>query len=462
MDKEKINFTIAFLCCVFCYCIGTLFNSFSVDFFSVILTWCVIVYFCVRNFCKNASLFVFCSTFFVFIIGRLLFEVFDIDYIINDENSLTALTIVYISLIFTTLAYICLSDCHRVLSMKFPVDTVLLRSISLKIFKFSYLFSIAVILEKVVFVQAFGYTEYYVEYNTILPDFFSKIATIGELAFILYLSTNPDKQELLKYIALFILLGVLALGYGQRNPLCLKLLLIFAIYYPARNNGDQKWISKKFKYCILLLIPIGIVFLSFWGMYRSGLDYRFSGIDIFKQFFFDQSQSWNIIKNVVKYEFRQDAFFIFEPVMAFFRNNFIFNLFNGRSALYSNGDEYLAIYGNNFDLSYAYFLRPDLFYKGIRWGSCYLAESFHDFGYVGIVIISIIYGFVLSLGRVYRQINIFGRFLYLLMIYRIIYSPRDYALNFIAPLFSFTFIVFLVVVYIMYRRGKGGKFSAHC
>ena len=79
-------------------------------------------------------------------------------------------------------------------------------------------------------------------------------------------------------------------------------------------------------------------------------------------------------------------------------------------------------------------------------GSSFIAESYHDMGYIGIMLFSIVYGVILKSANNLKEGHYVKNAIVLISLYHIIYAPRDSAGAFISSYFNFSFIFTLIII----------------
>ena len=109
---------------------------------------------------------------------------------------------------------------------------------------------------------------------------------------------------------------------------------------------------------------------------------------------------------------------------------------------------------------------PNLYFSGGGYGGCYIADLWVDFGFVGIVVGSLIFGVCLANIRKWCSQSFWRASVGLLMYTNIIFAPRSNFIDFIyvfvpiTAIISFT-IVFFVKNKIIIKNGKQNSIS-HC
>lgn len=438
------------------------------------------IIYALRDFKGNFLFFAFQLTFFVFLMGADFASMFaqSVDLKVNllDQFPNAIKTHIYITLLLSLTAFnigFTTYKAKQTATIKFDINSSYiykLRKYSKNLMYLCSVFAILINLEKAIFVQLTGYKEFYLSYSSNLPFIVVKLATFYTTCFYIYLSTLPNRREANIPILLFLLINALTLGYGQRNGIMLAALFVlfyFIFRQKIKDNTDNDvWITKRHFVILLLSFPFILFFLYAYNYIRSDieLDTYESLFDNFLAFFYQQGGSIKIIGLEKEFSnsklFPNEFMYSMGYIVDLFQQNFLFKQFNLYPSYPSQSYE-LAMYGHNFGATMTYLWRPDLYYIGIGLGSCYIAEIYHDFGYIGVFIINYIYGILLNLVNSISFKNNWSLFAIFIIIDSILYSPRSGALDFINSFFSISIVglALLIHFYIIYinpshKRGR--------
>lgn len=377
----------------------------------VILLWTVCSYTFFKE--KRYGCFFFSLTFFLFLLGTVFFGLFSSEYkykfatIDIEKHVLVCLFVALVGIYIGGVA-------------KFRIRLRLRRNegpeadinddsyavsrrmqVFLKYaFLFCGLFGIIQALAKAIFVQANSYVAYYSDFETPLPYFMIWLATIAPLLFYFFLGTLPQRKEVMATSTLYLAVGVIALFYGQRNVFVVRLLVVIC-YLLLRNkyakNGEV-WITRKQTIIAFLLIPIGIVFMGYWGVVRFGNEY--TERNIFKSIMntlLDQGNDIAILD--FEYRFRDtlpDKPFAIGGIISLLHNNIIGRIIGLRQIPAQQNTVDIALNGYSFSAALMYQENRNGFLLGFGIGSCYIAELLNSFGFVGVFLGSWLYGAVLQ------------------------------------------------------------------
>ena len=445
---------------------GYVTNNVNLAFFATILILSSNIIYALKKIRNRYLFMVFNSTFFIFIMGRITMNfIFYGNIGLNYDNEIVMHTVlsIYISLITVFLTFLIVNN------MKFKkvkikqtfskrIDVEVLRKASKLVFYATYIFALLTVVEKIYFVMHSGYAAYYIVYNSSLLGIVIKLATVNEIAFFFYLASHPIKKDTKVIFFLYLLIGILSLGFGQRNEVVLRICLVYFIYYPYRNLireiDDEKWITRSYIRNVVIAIPALIFFMSFWGMVRAGVADKTSIGDHFISFFYNQGNSAEIIA-FAKYAQNQipNHLYSLGPISEFLRSNILSKyIFN--TQVYTGFTIDAAMIGTNFGSTLSYLYNPSHYIQGIGLGSCYIAELYHDFGFLGVIFINVVYAFFIAKFGGRKIHGAIKEAIYLMILYNIIYAPRDRALSFITNLFSFTFILTAFLIWFAYTHYK--------
>lgn len=304
-------------------------------------------------------------------------------------------------------------------------------------------FAILIELEKCIFVQTIGYVDYYLTYNSHMPLVVIKLGTFYTTCFFIYLATLPSKKEAKRPLVLFVIVGVLSLGYGQRNGAMLSIILVlFYLCFREHISKDcEQWISKRLKYMIICSLPAVVLFLYAFNSIRNNLDATTYAhpFDNFLAFFSQQGGSVQLIGMQKDFAdvglIPKRKYYSFGTLIDFFQQNAISKVL-GVSPSYGPKSYELAMYGHHFGETITYLYRPDLYAAGFGLGSCYIAEIFNDFGYIGVIALNILYGLIFRYSNQVRITSIWKIFALLVVARFIIYAPRSGAMDFFTNFFT--------------------------
>ncbi len=103
-----------------------------------------------------------------------------------------------------------------------------------------------------------------------------------------------------------------------------------------------------------------------------------------------------------------------------------------------------------------------MYLQGHGVGSCYIAELYHDFGMIGVMIGSFFYGYILKKINNIQFENYLGDGILIAMIYYVILAPRGNFDGFIGGIFSLysvfgTLMICIVSKFVIWTRMRDQK-----
>lgn len=299
-----------------------------------------------------------------------------------------------------------------------------------------------------------GYTGIYLfDISSVVPYAIRLAAYMCPVFFYAFLACMPQKKECIAPVSLYLFYDVLTLGSGQRAGFVINIMLIF-IYFCLRSfkNNNEHWINKKILIILAVLAPVSVVGLNILGNIRFGKTIHFNGLfktvlDVFNA----QGISIAVIGYGKSFAYKiPDKLYSFGSVTEFLKYNPISNaVFHFKQ--YSGQSPERALNGNLFAHIISYFAIPLDYQSGKGMGSSFIAEAFHDFGYIGVFFISLIYGKILQLCDKFNSTDIFNRFIILMIFSALIMAPRGTADAFISNLLNIEiFIAIFLIVFITF------------
>lgn len=456
--------------------IGFIFNNFNVILVSIILLWCNNIFYSLDHLSKRIIFLFFNLTFFVFVLGRYTVQMikglewwsgFPAEVMLHTLSSLyLSLLLVLLGAVFYDLFY--KEKGYTITRDNLNVNSFIynIRFVSKILFYISFIFSIVVLMEKVIFVQSNSYLALYTDYTSNLPFLFYKIADANILLLYIYLATLPKKSEAKMLIVLYILSLLTSILTGVRGEFVfgLLVLLIYAIFRDKKYSDiDVKWISKPIKVLMIVAMPFLIVFLSLYNVIRIDGEVEYINLlnEIFN-FFEAQGGSVNVISYGKLYDGNlpdSNLSYTFGPIINYFTNGTVANILTGAEPIRGNTIQ-AALFGNNFAQTISYLVNPNYFVSGWGLGSQYIAEVFADFGYIGLIIFNFLLGCLL----VWVPTVLFKRWWTMVLGLQIssslFYLPRGSALSFMSYFYSLTFWFTLTLVLLLAKIFTENKKSA--
>lgn len=278
------------------------------------------------------------------------------------------------------------------------------------IFYLSLVFTFMLGMEKVVYIQTHTYYEYFSDFKSQLPYVVYELSTLTKYSLCFFLACMPRKSLAFPVLALYVLSAVPELIVGERNPIVLN--AIFALsYYVIRDFfrverekaglPEKPWLGILEKGALLLAVPLGLILLGAMNYLREGqgMEGGMNPAAIIADLFYKQGVSfkWLALGFGAMPFLPHNGFtnYTFGSFIDYFCNGSIAQKFFGAVSLGSSNSLLKAQMGNNFSHHLSYILLGDEYLAGHGCGSSYLLEVFADYGYLGIVVFSLILGLFL-------------------------------------------------------------------
>ena len=294
----------------------------------------------------------------------------------------------------------------------------------------------------------------FAEFESQLPGLITTLSHLYSPLLFLFLATFPSKQEARPPLWLYAIIAILSLSTGSRTGFMLA--LVFLIFYFCLRNihtPEDPWLSRKAAIGIIALIPALFVFMFMIDFIRADREMDGSGIfSMFINFFYQQGISAQVLG--LSYEMQYllgDRIFSFGQIIDNFNKNFIFQIM-GTAVEYRPQTEEMAQYGHSLANTITYYAMYKSFLSGVGLGTSYIAEVWHDFGYVGLLLWNMMYGFFFAKFYKWSRQNIWACAFGLIIIPDIIYSPRGHAGAFLNVFFSISILLTFLIIHILAKR----------
>ena len=331
------------------------------------------------------------------------------------------------------------------------VDVKLVRQVSLILFGLAFLILTINTVHKIIWVSKYGYVRTYLDYSPLLPLIISKFGDMAFVLLIVFLATMPERKDCVIPLILWLVYVCSSLLTGGRSTFIYGAIFVIAyvIYRNKHYSYGKVWIPKKLIIIFILLTPLLLIFLKVYEYLRVGYDAPQDSLwTTFIRFFVDIGSSSKVIKygyeyrEVISYKFK---FYSLGEIINYFKYSPIFNWFTDAPPLHSVK---YATQGHSFAHTISYIVMPSKFLNGHGTGSSFIAILFADFGYVGVVIGSAIYGFFFKQWLNFDKLNWLGKTIMLYSSYELLLAPRGSYDAFLAIILNVNFILIIACVII--------------
>lgn len=472
-SKLLIRLLIGFIISAFILTLTIVVRS-GFIFSAALILWIWMLIYTLGDVKKHIVLICYLLSFFVFLFGReLCFSFLGLDryYLYLQEFNNMSFWLIVISLIFLWIGYVfadktvirfrngvvsfqqgtCYSD--NLLGREEDIrqgNKKRIRIAAQIAYYFCLLFSFADIILQIQQVQSVGYLGSYVDSNVSTPTLLGYFSSFTVVALCIYLGTCPSK--LASWIALlcYEIYGCLTMLTGHRYAF-IAISMIFICYIVYRHRKELHWISRGMIIGILIAVPFIIILMNMIDLARLGQIGKTNGVkDGIIRFLDAQGGSVNIINRIFYYQdqlkdmsftsFSNTRTVLFENAIA--RRLFNIQVYSGNSIENAMNGHYLS-----HRLSYLEYGSQYLSGRGV--GSCYIAELFHDFGYIGLILGNLVYGFGIRRITDLKGSHYIRNGLLLASQYFLFLSPRGDFDGVIGGLFTVTSILGMAAIILL-------------
>lgn len=431
-------------------------------------TFSILIFILCGNLERNVYLIAFLLTFFIFVMGSMVatfvFGVQESRTVMNDivvnHTALTQITSIC-GLSFGIL-------CGRKIASPFLdgirkgcIYTESLKVVSIKFFYVSYICAALELAETILYVASSGYISSYTSSSTSLPFVVRTLSDIMPICFFMFLATFPGKREAKAPIAMYLILNLLHILTGKRYQ-TVAAIIIIVVYCILRNHdgNDTKWISKRFIALLICIAPLGMIALYSFSYIRAGLEVNNSLYSNRIIAFLSRTGSGS---RVIDYEYiyhdvlPQGKIYSFGQIIEYLSNGV--RVIRGQRMITPSYTAQYATDGNMLSYALTYTVFPNRFANAYGLGSCYIAELYHDFGHIGILLGNFFIGYILTKLTRFENKATLNNFLMLFLFEAILRMPRD---SFCLPLSEIINVknlscLFILIILSKHIQGKANK-----
>lgn len=462
--KEIMIKIIPIIILISCLIVFYLTNDILNMFFTMLILVFFIFIITIKRDLSNIVFSFFILSFFTFLVARMLVVTifkYSPTYtsllgtaFSNEETVKRVLLILSISFISLYFGYSVKLTTPKSKSIKKISNSYLISIMQASkiLFYCSFFFRIMVLFQMIKSTHIYGYYETFATFQSSLPGIFILFSEMYDIALFIFLSCRPTKKECTFLIYLYLFDGLLSLISGRRVEFLLNLIVV-VIYIAYRHftNKNEKWLNKRIVFSLLIVAPIILGLLNVVGEVRGGGSSQTSNFNEgINKFFFSQGISVNIIGYTIDFfDSLPKQNYSFGPIIEFFKTK-VLNVFIHSNFSPVGQTVQRAMEGNLYSHTISYYIMPDLYLRGIGYGSSYIAELYKDFSYSGIIIGNFFYGFMFR--NFFLYVNKNGPYiggLLFLMIRQIMFAPRSSFTNFLVNSISIPKILAIIIIFCM-------------
>lgn len=461
----KVQLTWTKICALFVgiaiLLVGSLVNNSVYYTIFTIVYWIIGMSFSCKKINERFSIFAYNIGFFVFLISGYTislikhgdFSYFSSTYFSSSlEANTHACRTLFISIYFINITYMLLKQGkeEKRNQQSFAVPGLIQQLLEVIIF-ISFICKLAEGLEQIILVNTVTYYESG-RYLSALPSAVLHVSSLFYISSFLYWATFPNKRKTMISIGVVLLNAIIVLMYGERGE---PISIIFAVilYVGIRNRAGLKDIIIKRKYIIvtIVLLPIMMFGLQMISYSRNNASYEASISQGVEDFFESQGGTVRIIANSYdlhdKIESMGGHTFVIGEIRYYLKNNIVARLLTGKTRTLRTVED--AFSGDNFLRTYGYAYAPVTYNRFVGAGSTYIAEVFHDGGYIFLILVNILYAVLLS-----KIDSLEARSFIVLGIYINIFRyipllPRGMALDWLTNTFAVQNLLLYFILYVI-------------
>lgn len=386
-------------------------SSFREEYYVWILffIWSAMFLYSLLDFANRIFLIMFLISFFNFLIGRSLLisiGLYTEYYYFTEYANIQGQKIVLFSFIIFSISYYFIDKYFRkndnnIIGKNYETyEYRKIRKISKFLYYLFYLFLMYTVILQILYVFEHGYPALYLNKTADINFVVRKLGSLAPYFFLFFLSTMPSKKEIKIPLASWLLYLIATLLVGARFSFVIGIITIFT-YMVIRNfigNDGEPWVSKK---QVIFLIILGLFILAFFSIYkdiRFGNDLKQRSLStLIMDFFYEQGVNINNNKRIFQFEkvIPKERIYSFNSLISFWDRNISSRLVGIKV---SPGNNLGRAYTENSlsDMLAVLVLGEEKYLSGLGVGSSYIAEVFHDFSWMGLLIVNMFFAFVIN------------------------------------------------------------------
>lgn len=463
MNAIKSIRYICFILHLMCMLYGVITSNPDVCLIGVGLLFTQNCLWAVENIKYRTVYLLFHLVFFVFILGRPIYQLKEGTrwfFYGNDELTFT-LTSIWITLMGLFIGGLLITfiykrnkknEYNKLLELKVQNDNQyilysVMRKFVLVAFIITFLLYMMTGIERVSFASNNSYAEYFISFSSKIPYLLRGLAGLMPYALCIYLALKPNKGMTLLVLGLYILSAVPNLIVGTRNPIILNIM--FAICYLWIRNSiskEEKWIGKKELIVILAGLPVLAIIMYMYAYIRADLSIPQIGIQAIWGFIYQQGTTFDVLSlGFMSLPFLPaNHHYTFGGIIDYYAHGSVAQKYFGAIDLGGNNSALMGLESNNFAHNMSYVMHPE-YLNGHGWGTSYILETYADYGYIGLAIYSIVLSiFLVSIVKLCKK-NYYFFTMVLIVLTNLFFLPRDSALGCVNSLMEIPFILVMIL-----------------
>lgn len=458
---------IPFLVGMFVSGIGYTMGSFNVFLIGIFIIFINNIIGAIKHRETRCIFLIFHITFFTFCLGHPLIGMFTGEEWWNysaqaQENVWFALFLLLISLGALQLGVLIAEQTYKIRFKKkekkrIKSDSVFVQNlqfVALCMYILTMFFFLIQEVEPLLAIKPGHYLEYYSNFQSQLPNVFHTIASFMRYSLCIFLATLPSKKKAFIPLAIFELSAVPSLLLGVRNPIMLNSIFIL-LYYLLRDilRDEKKWVGRFEKWTIGIMTPIVLVFMGLYSFVREGnLTQINNPFKLFLDFFKGQGVTFDAM--TIAYGYRagienlEPKNYTFGGFIDYILHGTIGQKVFGTTALPSGNNEINGLQSNNFSHNFSYISFKEEYLEGRGRGSSYMMENYFDFGFIGVILFSLVLGAVMIMAVRWFGKKVLASTIILVSLTTFFFIPRAEATGWLTFIITAQFWVCIAACYL--------------
>lgn len=463
--KKELYYIIFFIISLILVISGIGNNNFNMALIGILILYVKDILSTMKNLKNDIYFLMFLGVIFVFILSRPIISMFQGNewWYLGEENEKWSLISIYISLIGLQIGRIfgkkIIKSSNKdkkknKIQEQIHKNINIISRCSLILFIISFVSEIIIQIDKLIFMQGRNYVEYYTSYVSNVPSIITSIANMMIIFLITYLMTKPTKKMTYFTLFLYILTKIPMLIIGERGSTITAIIFAFVYIWYRNSENQEKWINNRMKIAIVIIVPLAIIALGAYNYTRSEEALpSYNPFSIIVDFFYKQGVTFDVLNighgALDKLPNKQSKNYTFGGFIDYIRYNGITCKLLKTQALKSGNNIRRATESNSFAHAMSYTTRGQEYLDGHGWGSSYLLETYADYGYIGIIVYSVIIGiFLINIEKLIDRQDIFS-IITLYCLTSIYLVPRAEALGFINFIIEIHFWMPIIIIAIL-------------
>ena len=303
------------------------------------------------------------------------------------------------------------------------------------------------------YAQQHGYTSIYTMYSSSLPTIIMSLSQMFTLFLFMFLATLPEKKRCIVPLLMYLIYGGIDLLAGRRLQLGASIMVIICyLILRQYRNPEEKWITKKMIVPSIVASVLLLFFLYSFRFMRYGETVeQKSFFGVLLGFLSQQGVSIDILKYQKLYEGDELKWTSLYYTLRYLRISVLTRHLSGfPTELYDYRSWEEIVKTGNLSGYIMFNISKYMYYNGYGLGTSYIAELYHDFGYAGISIYSLVLGWVLKRLFVFEEkFDIWRVTISFLILEKLVVLPRYGADSILLPFYNLANVIVVIGILLL-------------